>query len=180
MLCRATSPAARFRASSKFLAAFHLHRECADIVHDGLAAFGANDRQACFQARLLATLDGFLKYVEFFPGKLLKLLKAALLLGIVLGQGCDRADVLLNLHDGRVVRLQVCILAGQDKAALACFGVREHQLDVLQFLQHFVGLNHPAVRLGQPLDGPVGLSSHGADDQQPQDERDGELRSEFH
>ncbi len=66
------------------------------------------------------------------------------LLGGIIGRETgERFDVAVNLCDGMIVGREILGIAGEQKAALAGFGIEQERLSLLQFEQYLSAVNRP-------------------------------------
>ncbi len=146
------------------LVRFHCGDHAPQFIHDLLVPVGEDNRRGSRKARLLAELDRLPQYGQLGVGEFLDLLQALLLVRVIAGELDQRVDVVLDLTGGSMERLQIRLLAGEEKSALAGVGICEQQQNVLQALDDLVRVRHPAVRFQQPLCAHVGANADRQDD----------------
>ena len=99
---------------------------------------------------------------------------------IVARQIGQRLDVLLNPADRRMVRLQVVVFAGNEKAPLAGFGIQVRGKNVAEPFLDLVGMDHPVVGFQQVLRANVGPATHGDQQRQSQGKGNADLAASTH
>ena len=131
--------------------ALHLGHHLQQRIHDLLAPVHKHAWQGALKARSLPQPDRLAQFGQLGVGQFSHLLQAFLLARVVARQVGQCVDVLLDPAKARLVRIEVPLIAGEEKTALAGFGIEVRRENVVQLLLDLVGVDHPAVRFQQAL-----------------------------
>ena len=105
------------------LVTFHVGNSGADALHCLLAAIRAHDAEGGRRIAGTAQINGLAELLHFLRGVLLQDAESPQLLGALRHQNLCIFDLAGKRGAGLRVRFEVVLIAGQQKAALAGFGV---------------------------------------------------------
>jgi hypothetical protein len=131
------------------LALVGLHNDRADLVHGDLAGVRHHDLEGSIESLGSAQVDGFLEFGQFGINQRRNARQPPLLVGIVGGQPVQVRERGVARDEGRLIRLEIGIVAGEEVAALPGLGILELGQQAGKLAAHLVGVRHPGVHLDQ-------------------------------